>query len=92
MPVRQIKFSKAYITEFRETFNLLDDDRMTTYVKISPMEMTINNEKNNALYESYVELSKTRSDIIFGGRLGAYKYYDMDKVVEAALESVERNL
>ena len=34
MPVRQIKFSKAYITEFRETFNLLDDDRMTTYVKI----------------------------------------------------------
>ena len=42
MPVRQIKFSKAYITEFRETFNLLDDDRMTTYVKISPMEMTIN--------------------------------------------------
>ena len=30
MPVRQIKFSKAYITEFRETFNLIDDDRMTT--------------------------------------------------------------
>ncbi len=42
IPVRQIKFSKAYITEFRETFNLLDDDRMTTYVKISPTEMTIN--------------------------------------------------
>ena len=52
----------------------------------------INNEKNNALYESYVELSKKRPEIIFGGRLGAYKYYDTDKVVEAALECVEKNL
>ena len=42
IPLRHIKFSKAYITEFRETFNILNGGEMTTYVQISPMEMTIN--------------------------------------------------
>lgn len=49
----------------------------------------VNNEKNNALYEQYQELAKQESRIIFGGRLGNYKYYDMDKVIEAALDKVE---
>ena len=42
IPFRCIKFSKAYITEFRETFDVLNGGEMTTYVQISPMEMTIN--------------------------------------------------
>jgi hypothetical protein len=42
IPFRHIKFSKAYITEFRETFDVLNGGEMTTYVQISPMEMTIN--------------------------------------------------
>lgn len=45
----------------------------------------VNDEKNTKLYEQYVELAKSRPDVIFGGRLGAYKYFDMDKVMEAAL-------
>ena len=45
----------------------------------------VNDEKNNALYDSYCRLAEKREDIIFAGRLGSYKYYDMDKVVEAAL-------
>ena len=49
----------------------------------------VNNDKNNALYEKYRELAETRKDVIFGGRLGQYKYYDMDKVIAAALECVE---
>lgn len=52
----------------------------------------INNEKNNNLYEKYKELSKKDSRIIFGGRLGAYKYYDMDKVILEALELVKKEL
>lgn len=52
----------------------------------------VNNDRNNALYEKYRELAKTRSDVIFGGRLGEYKYYDMDKVIAAALECAEREL
>lgn len=49
----------------------------------------INDEANNALYEKYKALAATRSDVIFGGRLGQYKYYDMDKVIAAALTAVD---
>ena len=52
----------------------------------------VNNDKNNALYEKYAELAAKEEDVIFGGRLGQYKYYDMDKVIEAALECVKDNL
>lgn len=52
----------------------------------------VNNDRNNALYEKYRELAKTRSDVIFGGRLGEYKYYDMDKVIAAALECADGEL
>ena len=47
----------------------------------------VNNEKNNALYEKYRELARTRCpDVIFAGRLGEYKYYDMDAAGLRALE------
>ena len=49
----------------------------------------VNNEKNNALYEKYAELAAKEGNVIFGGRLGQYKYYDMDKVLMAALECVK---
>ena len=52
----------------------------------------VNNEKNNALYEKYAALAKEEGDVIFGGRLGQYKYYDMDKVLMAALECCEEEL
>lgn len=48
----------------------------------------VNNERNNALFKDYEELSKNEPGVIFGGRLGQYKYYDMDKVIAAALECV----
>lgn len=46
----------------------------------------VNNEKNNKLYEKYEELSKNEKNVIFGGRLGTYRYLDMDKIIEQALE------
>ena len=42
----------------------------------------VNNEKNNELYQKYKELADNEEKVIFGGRLGEYKYYDMDKVIE----------
>ena len=45
----------------------------------------INDEKNNELYKKYKELATKEENIIFGGRLGSYKYYDMDKVIEKVL-------
>lgn len=48
----------------------------------------INNDENNALYQKYEQLAGGEKNVIFGGRLGKYKYYDMDKVIEAALQAV----
>ena len=50
----------------------------------------INDEKNSSLYEQYQALAQKEQNVIFGGRLGHYKYYDMDKVIEAALACVEK--
>ena len=49
----------------------------------------VNDEKNNALFEEYNKLAEKEENVIFGGRLGDYKYYDMDKVVAAALDRLE---
>ncbi len=46
----------------------------------------VNDEKNSKLYEQYKELANKESNVVFGGRLGEYKYYDMDKVIEVALD------
>ncbi len=52
----------------------------------------INNETNNALYQKYAELASTLPDVIFGGRLGQYKYYDMHVVIAEALELCNKEL
>ena len=49
----------------------------------------INNDKNNNLYAEYKKLADNTPNVIFGGRLGDYKYYDMDKVIEVALTAVK---
>lgn len=52
----------------------------------------INDERNIKLYQAYAELAKAEANVIFGGRLGSYSYYDMDKVIEKALQLVETEL
>lgn len=52
----------------------------------------INDEENNALFAKYQELAAKEGAVIFGGRLGHYKYYDMDKVIEAALALAREEL
>lgn len=52
----------------------------------------VNDDKNNTLFEEYRKLAEKEENVIFGGRLGNYKYYDMDKVIEAALETCEKEL
>lgn len=46
----------------------------------------VNDEKNSSLYAKYKELADSKSNVIFGGRLGQYKYYDMDQVIAEALK------
>lgn len=52
----------------------------------------VNDEKNGKLYAEYKKLADAEQDVIFGGRLGEYKYYDMDQVIAAVLECVEGEL
>ena len=52
----------------------------------------VNDEWNNDLFLKYQELAAKEKGVIFGGRLGQYRYYDMDKVIEAAFEMVEKEV
>ncbi|MGN0587742.1 MAG: UDP-galactopyranose mutase [Oscillospiraceae bacterium] len=52
----------------------------------------VNDEKNSALYAEYKMLADAEKNVIFGGRLGEYKYYDMDKTVEAAIATAEKEI
>ncbi len=52
----------------------------------------VNDEKNSALYQQYKALAENDKNVIFGGRLGEYKYYDMDAVIAASLELCEKEL
>ena len=52
----------------------------------------VNDEHNNALYQRYKVLAQREEKVIFGGRLGEYKYYDMDAVIAAALAAAEKYL
>ena len=52
----------------------------------------VNNDRNNDLYEQYKKLAESEGKVIFGGRLGQYKYYDMDKVIAAALDMCKEQL
>lgn len=52
----------------------------------------INDDRNTSLYEEYQKLAAAEPDVLFGGRLGMYRYFDMDKVIEAALSMADAEL
>ena len=52
----------------------------------------VNDEKNGILYKKYKELAEKEENVIFGGRLGEYKYYDMDAVIASVLERCQKEL
>ena len=52
----------------------------------------VNDEKNGSLYQQYKELASKEEKVIFGGRLGEYKYYDMDQVIASVLDMCEKEL
>ena len=52
----------------------------------------VNNEKNSSLYEKYKELAANENNVIFGGRLGQYRYFDMDQVIGESLKACKQEL
>ena len=64
----------------------------TTWKKGDEPYYPMNDEKNNEIYEKYKELAKKQDKVIFGGRLGMYKYFDMHQVIEEALNVAEKEI
>ena len=52
----------------------------------------VNDERNSRLYEEYLKLAAAEKNVLFGGRLGQYRYYDMDKVIAEALKMAQSEL
>ena len=81
--IKKIKFNEIELkiigVNVKESFN----DSYNLYFEI---------ERNNELYLKYKGLADKDDKVIFGGRLGQYKYYDMHKVIEEALKTVEAEL
>lgn len=73
----------------RQPFTIISREYSSEWHQGDEPYYPVNNDKNNALFEEYRRLAEQESSVIFGGRLGNYKYYDMDKVIEAALQLVD---
>lgn len=80
---KHFEFGKQEKTIISREYSTEWEPRMEPYYPV-------NNERNNDLFEKYKALADKEEKVIFGGRLGNYKYYDMDKVIIAALEAVEK--
>lgn len=76
----------------KQPFTIISKEYSTEWKPGIEPYYPIIDDKNSALYEKYKELAEKETNVIFGGRLGNYKYYDMDKVIEAALETVKTEL
>lgn len=70
-------------------FTIITKEYPMTWDETKEPYYPVNDEKNNLLYNKYNELAEQDKDVIFGGRLGTYKYYDMDKVIEEAINSLK---
>ena len=87
---KQLGFVKS--SEIRNNKTIISREYSDKWNEDKEPYYPINNSRNNELYEKYKALSENDSKVIFGGRLGQYKYYDMDKVIENALEIAKEEL
>ena len=71
---------------------VVSEEYSTEYKEGMEPYYPVNDDRNNALAEAYRQLADKEDCVIFGGRLGQYKYYDMDSVIAAALEMCEKEL
>ena len=75
-----------------KAYTIISREYPDSWTPVKEPYYPINNEKNNRLMEQYRKLAEREKKVIFGGRLGEYKYYDMDKTIEAALLAVQEEL
>lgn len=71
---------------------IITKEHSKTWEKGDEPYYPVNNDRNNHLYKSYKKLADEQGNVIFGGRLGHYRYYDMHQVIGAALQCVRNEL
>ena len=71
---------------------IITKEHSKTWEKGDDPYYPVNNDRNNHLYKSYKKLADEQGNVIFGGRLGHYRYYDMHQVIGAALQCVRNEL
>lgn len=81
-----------YFENIVSSSTIITKEYPDTYVKGKERYYPINDEKNNNLYNEYLKLAKKEKHVIFGGRLGNYKYYDMDDTILKAMEDSKKYL
>ena len=89
---KHFEYAKSLGNEESEevsNFTIITREYPLTWDETKEPYYPINNEENNSLYQKYEELSQKDENVIFGGRLGKYKYYDMDKIIEEALNALK---
>ena len=89
---KHFEYSKSLGREDKIPKTIITREYPDSWNKEKEAYYPINNEKNNELYAKYEMLAKKDNKVIFGGRLGMYKYYDMDKIIERALEKVKEEI
>ncbi len=75
-----------------EKYTIVTKEYPDNWVQGKEPYYTVNDDRNTALYAKYQALAEKEGKVLFGGRLGQYRYYDMDKVILAALEMAEQEL
>ena len=81
-----------YFENIVSSSTIITKEYPDTYIKGKERYYPINDEKNNNLYNEYLKLTKKEKHVIFGGRLGNYKYYDMDDTILKAMEDSKKYL
>ncbi len=81
-----------YFENIVSSSTIITKEYPDTYSKGKERYYPINDEKNNNLYNEYLKLAKKEKHVIFGGRLGNYKYYDMDDTILKAMEDIKKYL
>lgn len=71
---------------------IITKEHSQTWQKGDEPYYPVNNDRNNHLYKAYKELAEKQENVIFGGRLGHYRYYDMHQVIAAALQCVRNEV
>ena len=89
---KHFEYAKSLGQEDTISKTIITREYPDTWNKEKEAYYPINNDKNNALYQKYADLASQDKNVIFGGRLGMYKYYDMDKVIAEVLKCVEAEL